>query len=223
MHAPELWAACSELGWNLVNSSCENDFRMLLTLQELRAIAGHETCMRILSALETETPDAIVLRRTVASGRWIDFHTDTVARTVQVRSVSRLRRMFPLWLVTRGVQVPLTDDSACEGGLLVFACSDGRLVHAKRRMGAMLAHDGDAVHGVTALVKGTRLVAVFFVFLVSSSALVACPLRIPFPPSCFPSPPSFLSHSLSATVLLLLIFLILARMYGLFVLRVRSV
>ena len=126
-------------------------------------------------------------------------------------------------LVTRGVQVPLTDDSACEGGLLVFACSDGRLVHAKRRMGAMLAHDGDAVHGVTALVKGTRLVAVFFVFLVSSSALVACPLRIPFPPSYFPSPPSFFSHSLSATVLLLLIFLILARMYGLFVLRVRSV
>ena len=95
MHAPEPWAACSELGWNLVNSSCENDFRMLLTLQELRAIAGHETCMRILSALETETPDAIVLRRTVASGRWIDFHTDTVARTVQVRSVSRSRRMFP--------------------------------------------------------------------------------------------------------------------------------
>jgi hypothetical protein len=41
---------------------------------------------------------------------------------------------------------------------MVFACSDGRLVHAHRRVGAVLAHDGDAVHGVTALVKGVRLV-----------------------------------------------------------------
>ncbi len=61
--------------------------------------------------------------------------------------------------VTQHPQVPLTDDFAREGGLLVFACNDGRLVHARRRMGAILAHDGDAVHGVTALVKGTRLVA----------------------------------------------------------------
>lgn len=40
----------------------------------------------------------------------------------------------------------------------MFACSDGRLVHVQRRAGAILAHDGDAVHAVTALVKGTRLV-----------------------------------------------------------------
>ena len=60
--------------------------------------------------------------------------------------------------VTRQSQIPLTDDCECEGGLMVFACSDGRLVHAHRRVGAVLAHDGDAVHGVTALVKGVRLV-----------------------------------------------------------------
>ena len=52
----------------------------------------------------------------------------------------------------------MTGDCACEGGLLVFACSDGRLVHTQRLTGAILAHDGDAVHAVTALVKGTRLV-----------------------------------------------------------------
>ena len=52
----------------------------------------------------------------------------------------------------------MTDDGSCEGGLLVFACSDGRLVHTQRLTGAILAHDGDAVHAVTALVKGTRLV-----------------------------------------------------------------
>ena len=62
-------------------------------------------------------------------------------------------------------QVPLTDDGACQGGLLVFACDDGRLVHAKRRTGNILAHDGDAVHGVTALVKGVRLAARYSTFL----------------------------------------------------------
>jgi hypothetical protein len=54
------------------------------------------------------------------------------------------------------VKVPLTDDGACEGGLLLFACDDGRLVHVKRLAGSIMAHDGDAVHGVTQLVKGTR-------------------------------------------------------------------
>jgi hypothetical protein len=53
-------------------------------------------------------------------------------------------------------QVPLTDDGACEGGLLLFACSDGRLLHGQRRVGSIMAHDGDAVHGVTQLVKGIR-------------------------------------------------------------------
>jgi hypothetical protein len=53
-------------------------------------------------------------------------------------------------------QVPLTDDGSCEGGLLLFACEDGRLMHVQRRVGSILAHDGDAVHGVTRLVKGVR-------------------------------------------------------------------
>ncbi len=53
-------------------------------------------------------------------------------------------------------QVPLTDDSECEGGHLLFACGDGRLMHVKRRVGSIMAHDGDAVHGVTRLVKGIR-------------------------------------------------------------------
>ena len=53
-------------------------------------------------------------------------------------------------------QEPLTDDGACEGGLLLFACPDGRLLHVQRRVGSIMAHDGDAVHGVTQLVKGIR-------------------------------------------------------------------
>jgi hypothetical protein len=64
--------------------SHEGDFKLLLTLHELRSIVGDDACERILSALETDTPDAIALRRTTASGRWINFHTDAAARTVQV-------------------------------------------------------------------------------------------------------------------------------------------
>ena len=83
-YAPCSAAPCSGLAQALVNSSCENDFRLLLSLQELLAVAGDYSCQRILSALETNAPDAIVLRRTVATGSWISFHTDAVARTVQV-------------------------------------------------------------------------------------------------------------------------------------------
>jgi hypothetical protein len=53
-------------------------------------------------------------------------------------------------------QVPLTDDGACEGGLLLFALNDGQLMHVQRHAGSIMAHDGDAVHGVTRLVKGIR-------------------------------------------------------------------
>jgi hypothetical protein len=57
---------------------------LLLCAQELEAIVGASACRRIMSALEEDTPDAIMVRRTVATGSWINFHTDTVARTVQV-------------------------------------------------------------------------------------------------------------------------------------------
>ena len=75
------------------------------------------------------------LRRTEAHGRWIGWHTDTARCTVQV---------------------PLSDDDTCEGGLLLFARADGTIVHTKRRAGTVLAHDGRLVHGVTKLVRGVR-------------------------------------------------------------------
>jgi hypothetical protein len=68
----------------LVSGNCESDFRLLLCAQELEAVVGGSACRRIMSALEADAPDAIVVRRTVATGSWINFHTDTVARTVQV-------------------------------------------------------------------------------------------------------------------------------------------
>jgi hypothetical protein len=74
----------NEVTVGVAAGSCEGDFRLLLTVEELRSMVGNAAWVEILSALETDAPDAIALRRTTASGRWINFHTDTAARTVQV-------------------------------------------------------------------------------------------------------------------------------------------
>ncbi len=78
-------------------------------------------------------PDAIAVRRTEALGRWIGWLTDDAARALSV---------------------PLSDlGSACVGGVLLFAGADGT---PARRAGTLLAHNGNAVHGVTRLDAGTR-------------------------------------------------------------------
>jgi hypothetical protein len=115
--------------------SCETDFKMLLSPDQLLNIIGADAYLDILAALQVSVPDAIVLRRTVATGRFIAFHTDHAARTVQV---------------------PLNHDSSCVGGRLLFARTDGKLLMARRREGCILVHDGDVAHGVTRLIKGIR-------------------------------------------------------------------
>ena len=82
--AQPIAAACNKVADGVAAGSREADFKLLLTLQELRSVVGQDACARILSALETDAPDAIALRRTTASSCWINFHTDAAARTVQV-------------------------------------------------------------------------------------------------------------------------------------------
>jgi hypothetical protein len=86
--ATQAFAVHNTVAEGVATGSCEGDYRLLLTLQEMRSIVGDDACARVLTALETDEPDAIALRRTTASGRWINFHTDTAARTVQVGSCS---------------------------------------------------------------------------------------------------------------------------------------
>lgn len=62
---------------------CKHSLRCHMS-QLLRSIVGDDAVARILNALETDAPDAIALRRTTASGRWINLHTDTAARTLHV-------------------------------------------------------------------------------------------------------------------------------------------
>ena len=84
-------ALAADYSWvaqGVAEGSCEGDYKLLLTLPELQSIVGGDAYARIMCALETDEPDAIVLRRTTANGRWINFHTDLAARTVQVGACS---------------------------------------------------------------------------------------------------------------------------------------
>jgi hypothetical protein len=59
------------------------------------------------------------------------------------------------------MQVPLSDDSTCIGGRLVFLGADGTVTQAVRRKGVPLAHDGCIVHGVTSLMAPSVRYALF--------------------------------------------------------------
>jgi hypothetical protein len=74
--------------------SCAHDFKLLITPAALAAAIGAEASAAITalldsladgdSATQRHRPDAIAVRRTVGTGRWIGFHTDRAAATVQV-------------------------------------------------------------------------------------------------------------------------------------------
>lgn len=132
------------LGASVAAGSRADDFKVMLSARELEEAVGAGPYAAIMAALAglregvdgpLREPDAVALRRTAATGRHIPFHTDRAARTVQV---------------------PLSGDDACVGGRLVVLGPDGRLHCPTRRVGALLAHDGDVVHGVTRLDAGVR-------------------------------------------------------------------
>ena len=131
-------AGSSELAVSVHSSCRDDDFKLIITADELLTCVGHAAYASMMAALglhESDVPDAVVLRRTTGTGRWINFHTDKALRTVQV---------------------PLAHDDACVGGRLVFALSDGSLQSPVRRPGVLLSHHGDVVHGVTQLLEGRR-------------------------------------------------------------------
>jgi hypothetical protein len=144
LRAPAAGLHDAGLGASVAAGSRADDFKVMLSARELEEAVGAGPYAAILAALAglreggdgpLHEPDAVALRRTVATGRHIPFHTDRAARTVQV---------------------PLSGDDACVGGRLVVLGPDGRLHRPARRVGALLAHDGDVVHGVTRLDAGVR-------------------------------------------------------------------
>jgi hypothetical protein len=125
--------------WEVVGDGTAEDFRHIISRQQLVDVIGEDACIAMDEASDIGSAQGITrvyaLRRTQAQGRFIGWHTDSSSRTVQV---------------------PLTDDDTCEGGHLIFAYADGTTTRFKRCAGAMLAHDGGYVHGVTQLVRGVR-------------------------------------------------------------------
>ena len=159
----------------VLSSSTREDFRHLLSPSEFVGIVGNQAFAALTALLYGESsgegpgarvPDVIALRRTTASGRWIGWHTDTASRTVQVwtRSTGSASVFASDSAPLSTPQVPLSDDSACTGGRLIFLGADGGVAQPVRRVGVPLAHGGDVVHGVTRLDAGVRY-SVFLLLL----------------------------------------------------------
>jgi ubiquitin len=124
----------------VAEGSSMSDFRFLLSAAELTAMIGESAYLALLAILDggsgsPRAPDAIALRRTEATGRWIGWHTDDAERTLQV---------------------PLSSGADCTGGVLMYAGADGTMVVRERKPGFPFAHHGKVVHGVTRLDSGLR-------------------------------------------------------------------
>jgi hypothetical protein len=118
------------------SGSTPTDFKLLLPRRKLADVVGEHAVGALEAALGGVAADAIAVRRTAATGRWIGLHCDAAARTLQV---------------------PLSGDADCEGGRLVFVAEGGgALCGVPRAVGVPHVHDGGQPHGVTALVAGTR-------------------------------------------------------------------
>lgn len=80
-------APSSELASSVAAGSRADDFKLLLGPKELSSAIGRSAGAAAYAALSNllgSAPDALVIRRTVGTGRWIGWHTDTASRTVQV-------------------------------------------------------------------------------------------------------------------------------------------
>jgi hypothetical protein len=129
-----------------------DDFKLVLPPALSARMLGRSVLSALLAALEAVRYDdsgdctsaqplalgavTIILRRTAATGRWINFHSDSAGLTAVV---------------------PLEGDAgATVGGQPLYALSTGMLLAPRRTFGLAVAHHGDVAHGVTRLQTGTR-------------------------------------------------------------------
>jgi hypothetical protein len=160
---------------SILAGSCTTDFRCIVSAEELVHAIGSAAASAIRAALHLETrtgsddaAPAYCLRRTEATGRVIPFHIDDKRTGPAVAPnpapVSTQSTDMPAAndagrhrvASRRTVQVPLSADTECTGGRLIFAGVDGHLLQAVRARGTLLAHGANVVHGVTRLVSGVR-------------------------------------------------------------------
>jgi hypothetical protein len=146
----------SKLAEDIAAGATEDDFKVLLTPPALTARIGAQAFQKLNGILQGRAggnaplPDAIAIRRTMATGKWIKWHTDAAARTLCV---------------------PLSGTDDYVGGQLLFAgVGQAELGTPLRTPGGYIVHDGDVAHGVTKLVQGTR----YGLFLLKARTALAC-------------------------------------------------
>ena len=125
----------------------DQDFKLPLTNAVLSRLIGTVSYDRLASLMD-DTHDTIILRRCMAHGKSIKFHTDESYKTLQV---------------------PLNDQSEYTGGRLVFVTKDGAFVPI-RNAGTYTKHRNDIAHGVTRLESGVR----YGLFLLQKRASKRC-------------------------------------------------
>lgn len=140
-------ARCAELVQHLDHVSHARkekvaDCKLSLSLVDLAKLIGWDSVNRLTSRFAGfgGRVDEIKLRRVeavaaTAAPHCIRWHVDYALRTMQV---------------------PLNSDDSYEGGKLIFARQDGTLVMPRRPLGSCTLHEGNIVHGVTALESGVR-------------------------------------------------------------------
>ena len=143
--------AALSLARTVAAGSSLDDFKLVLPPALSARMLGRSALSALLAALEAVRCDSgnstsaqplalgavtIILRRTAATGRWINFHSDSAGLTAVV---------------------PLEGDAgATVGGQPLYALSTGMLLAPRRTFGLAVAHHGDVAHGVTRLQTGTR-------------------------------------------------------------------
>lgn len=108
-------------------ATMHTDFKLPMSASVLESTIGFSAYDTLQTLLDAE-PDDVVVRRTQATGQWINFHVDDARVTVQI---------------------PLRSDEPGSGGRLVFVGDDGTPVPRPRQAGVPLVHTGEFVHGVT--------------------------------------------------------------------------
>lgn len=111
----------------------DNDFIKSLNINELNNLIGTHAVQRLIEHFDGPF-DTIKLRRVVATGKCIKFHTDFAWRTMQI---------------------PLNDESEYVGGKVIYKI-DQELIAMKRVIGTACIHTHEVLHGVEPLISGIR-------------------------------------------------------------------
>lgn len=121
---------------------------------DMRARVTQDTMRQLLASLDAESAASVMEYLVNIHGQ------STAAFALRVSRAGPTPDRFIDWHVdggyaTRTVQVRLSEEKEYEGGDLLYY-AEGGVVKYPQPAGALLCHDRDALHAVTAMHRGTR-------------------------------------------------------------------